>query len=113
MAEKEEVRKLSEVPPKMNDPGEFNISCTIGGMKISHALCDLGPSFNVMLLRKFKELEICEIVSSNMTLTLVDSSVTRSFGVVQDVLVHVDGLTFLAYFVVIDMKNNSKGLVIL
>ena len=62
-----------------------------------------------MSMSKFKELEICMILSSNMTLTLVDLSVTRPLGVVQDVLVHVDGLTFLAYFVVIYMKNDSEG----
>lgn len=78
----------------MNDLGEFNITCTIGGMKISHALYDLGSSINVMPLSKFKELEIWEIMPSNMTLTLDDSFVTRPLGIVQDMLVHVDGLTF-------------------
>lgn len=31
MVEKEEVGESLEVPPKMNDLGEFNITCTIGG----------------------------------------------------------------------------------
>ena len=31
MEEKEETIELSEVSPKMKDPGEFNITCTIGG----------------------------------------------------------------------------------
>lgn len=48
-----------------------------------------------------------------MTLTLVDSSVTRPLVFVQDVLVHVNGLTFRVYFMVINMKNYSKELVIL
>lgn len=58
MAEKEEMIEREEVPPKMNDLGEFNITYTIGGIKIPHTLCDLGSSINVMPLRKFKELEI-------------------------------------------------------
>ncbi|XP_050914803.1 uncharacterized protein LOC127129710 [Lathyrus oleraceus] len=82
MAEKEETIELSEVPPKMKDPEEFNITCTIGGMKIPHNLCDLGSSINVIPLNKFKKLEIREIIPSNMTLTLVDSSVTRPLGIV-------------------------------
>ncbi|XP_050878579.1 uncharacterized protein LOC127082386 [Lathyrus oleraceus] len=102
-----------EVPPKMKDPGEFSITCTIGGIKIPHALCDLGSSTNLILLSKLKELEIKDIIPGNMTLTLVDSSVTRPLGILQYVLVHVDGLTFPVDFVVIDMKNNSKGSVIL
>ena len=48
-----------------------------------------------------------------MTLTLSDSYVTRSLGIVQDVLVHIDSLTFPTDFVVIDMKNDSEGSVIL
>lgn len=63
-----------------------------------------------MSLSKFKELEIREITPSNMTLALTDSSATRPLGIVQDVLVHVDGLTFPANFVVIDIKNDSGGL---
>lgn len=66
-----------------------------------------------MLFKKFKELEIGEIVPSNTTLTLVDSSVTRLLGIVQYVIVHLDGLIFPTDFLVIDMKNDSEGLVIL
>lgn len=92
--------------PKMKDPGESNITGTIGGLKIPHALCDLGSSIHVMPLRKFKELEIREIIPRNMTLTLADSSMTRLLGILQDMLVHIDGLTLPAGFVVIDMKND-------
>lgn len=38
---------------------------------------------------------------------------TYLLGIVQDVLVHVDGFTFPVDFVVIDMKNESEGSVIL
>ncbi|XP_050910031.1 uncharacterized protein LOC127123897 [Lathyrus oleraceus] len=82
MTEKEEIAKPSEVPLKMKDPGEFSITCTIGGLKIPHALCDLGLSINVMSLSKFKELKIREIIQSNMRLTLADSSVTHPLGIV-------------------------------
>lgn len=41
-----------------------------------------------------------------MTLTLVNSSVTHLLGIVQDVLVYVDGLVFPAYFMVIDMNED-------
>lgn len=48
-----------------------------------------------------------------MTLMLADSYVTRPLGTVQYILVHVDGLTLSADLVVIDMKNESEGAVIL
>lgn len=46
-------------------------------------------------------------------LILAKSSVTHLLGIVQDMLVHVDGLTFPAYFMVIDMKGYSRGSTIL
>lgn len=58
-------------------------------MKIPHALCDLGSSINIIPLKKFKELKIGEVTPSNMTLTLMDSSITRPIGIIQDILVHV------------------------
>ena len=64
MAEKEEMVEPSEVSPKMKDPREFNITYTIGGMKIQHALCDLGSSINAMQLSKFKELELIRKITS-------------------------------------------------
>lgn len=48
-----------------------------------------------------------------MMLTLADSSITHLLGIVQDMLVHVDGLSFHAYFVVIDMEGDSGGSIIL
>lgn len=48
-----------------------------------------------------------------MTLTLDDSSVTHLFDILQDVLVHVDGLVFPTYFLVLDTKGDSGGSVIL
>ncbi|XP_050896723.1 uncharacterized protein LOC127103513 [Lathyrus oleraceus] len=113
MIEKVEMAEPPEVPPKMKDPGEFNITFTIGGLKIPHALCDLGSSINVISLSKFKELKIGEIIPSNIRLTLADSSVTHPLDIVQDMLGHVDGLTFPPDFVVIDMKNDSKESLIL
>lgn len=104
MTEKEEMAELQALQPKMKDPGKFTIACTIGRAKIPHDLCDLGSSINVMPLKKFKKLKIREITPSNMTLTLADSFVIHLLGIVQYVLVHVDGLTFSADFVVIDMK---------
>lgn len=58
-----------------------------------------------MPLNKVKKLKLGEIIQSNMTLTLADSSVTHPHGILQNVLVHVDGLVFLADFMVIKMKR--------
>lgn len=54
-----------------------------------------------------------EIILSNMIPTLNDSFVTHPLGIVQEVLVHVDSLVFPAYFMVIEMKADLWGSVIL
>ncbi|XP_050878252.1 uncharacterized protein LOC127082072 [Lathyrus oleraceus] len=113
MIQKDEMTLPHAFPPKMKDPGKFTITCTIGGVKIPHTLCDLGSSINFMPLNKFKEMKLGEIIPSNMTLTLANSSVTHPLDIVQDALIHVDGLVFPADFVVIDMKRDSGGSVIL
>lgn len=44
-----------------------------------------------------------------MTLTLADLSITHPISILQDVLVHVDGLVFSADFVVVHMKGDKAG----
>ena len=40
---------------KKEDPGAFTIPCTIGLLHIAKALCDLGPSINLMPLSIYKK----------------------------------------------------------
>lgn len=53
------------------------------------------------------------MIPSNITFTLADLFVTHPHGVLEDVLVHVDGLVFPTNFVVADMKGDTSGSVIL
>ncbi|XP_050920095.1 uncharacterized protein LOC127137704 [Lathyrus oleraceus] len=112
MTEKDDMAMPKIFPPNLKDPSKFTICCTIGGVKIPYALCDLGSSINVMPVKKVKELKVGEITLSNMTLTLVDSYVTQPLGILRDILVHVDGLLFPIDFVVLDTKGDSGESVI-
>lgn len=66
-----------------------------------------------MFLNKAKWLNLGEIIPSNITLILADLFVTHPHGVFQDVLVHVDDLVFPVDFVVVDMKGDTGGSIIL
>ncbi|XP_050896177.1 uncharacterized protein LOC127102896 [Lathyrus oleraceus] len=66
-----------------------------------------------MPLKTVKDLKVGEIIPSNTILTLADSSLTQSVGILHNVLVHVDGLVFPVDFVVLDTKGDSRGSVIL
>lgn len=81
MTKKNDMIIPQSFPPKLKDPGKFTISYNIGGVKILHVLCDLGSSINVMPLKKVKELKVDEITPSNINLTLLDSSITQSLGI--------------------------------
>lgn len=81
MTEKCDTTLLQTMPTKLKDPDKFTISCTIGGVEIPRALCDLGSSINLVPLNKEKELNLGEIIPGNATLTLADLSVTRPHGV--------------------------------
>lgn len=76
LTEKDNVVKPQSLPPKSKDPCKFTIFYNIGGVNILHALCDVGSSINTIPLKIVKELKVGEITSSNMNLTLADSSVT-------------------------------------
>lgn len=81
MIEKGDMEVPQALPQKLKDPGKFTISCSIGGVKILHTLCDLGSSINVIPLNKVKELNLGQIIQSNMTLTLDDLYVTYPRGI--------------------------------
>ncbi|XP_061339431.1 uncharacterized protein LOC133286099 [Gastrolobium bilobum] len=68
-------------PPKLRDPGSFNIEIEIGETKIGRALCDLG---------------------------LPDISLRKPSGIIEDVLVKVDKFIFPADFVVLDMEVENE-----
>ena len=46
---------------KLKDPGSFTIPCVIGEHTFSRALCDLGPSINLIPLSAVKKLNLGEL----------------------------------------------------
>ncbi|XP_050889027.1 uncharacterized protein LOC127094210 [Lathyrus oleraceus] len=113
MTEKCDTTLLHTMLTKLKDLSKFTISCIIGGVESPHALCDLGSSINLTPLNKANELNLGAIMPSDVTLTLADLFVNHPHGVLQDVLLYVDGLVFPANFVVVDMKGDTWGSVIL
>ncbi|KAL5563283.1 hypothetical protein UlMin_033030 [Ulmus minor] len=65
----------SKLPPKLQDPGSFTISCSIGGQYCGKALCDLGASINLMPMSIFKILGIGEARPTTVSLQLADRSI--------------------------------------
>ncbi|XP_028186307.1 uncharacterized protein LOC114372939 [Glycine soja] len=95
------------LPPKHKDPGVVMIPCSIGEVVVGKALIDLEASINLMPLSMCLRLGEIEIISTRMTLHLADRSITRPYGVIEDVLVKVKHLIFPADFVVIDIEEDA------
>ncbi|XP_059446602.1 uncharacterized protein LOC132178165 [Corylus avellana] len=78
-----------KLPPKIKDPGNFIIPCTIGNRLIEHALLDLGAGINLMPYTMYVTLGLGKLQPTSITLQLVDGSIRRPKGILEDVLVQV------------------------
>ncbi|XP_061372711.1 uncharacterized protein LOC133315155 [Gastrolobium bilobum] len=95
-------------PPKLQDPGSFNIAIAVGNTNVGRALCDLGASINLMPLSICKSLGITELKPTMVSLQLADRSLRRPNGIIQDVLVKVDKFIFPGDFIVLDMEEEGE-----
>jgi len=97
-----------KIPKKFKDPGSVTIPCTIGKKAINKALIDLGTSINLMPLSMCRRIGNLKIDPTKMTLQLADRSITRPYGVVEDVLVKVRHFIFLVDFVIMDIEEDIE-----
>nr|GEV39061.1 reverse transcriptase domain-containing protein [Tanacetum cinerariifolium] len=95
---------LKKLPEKLGDPGKFLIPCDFLRIDVCHALADLGASINLMPLSIWKKLFLPELTPTQMTLELVDRSITRPKGVTKDVFIKVRKFHFPTDFVVVDFE---------
>ncbi|XP_061364616.1 uncharacterized protein LOC133308050 [Gastrolobium bilobum] len=75
-----------KLPPKLQDPGSFSISIAIRDVEVGTTLCDLGASINLMPLAVCRALGINTLKETNLILHLVDRSIKKPEGVIEDVL---------------------------
>ncbi|XP_006604992.1 uncharacterized protein LOC114398503 [Glycine soja] len=96
------------LPPKHKDLGSVTIPCSIGPVSVGKALIDLGANINLMPFSICKRIGELEIMPTRMTLQLAGKSITRPYGVIEDVLVKVQHFTFPIDFVVMDIEEDSE-----
>ncbi|XP_015960433.1 uncharacterized protein LOC107484346 [Arachis duranensis] len=102
-----------KLPQKLKDPGSFQILCVIGEITVEKALCNLGASINLMSLSMMKRMKIDEAKPIRMALQLADRSFRFPHGIVEDLLVKLGDIFFLADFVVLDIEEETKGSIIM
>ncbi|CAN6716289.1 unnamed protein product [Malus baccata var. baccata] len=113
-----EVVKVSEnvsailqrkLPPKCKDPGSFTIPCVIGNTRFESAMLDLGASINVMPYSIYASMNLGALKSDGVIIQLADRSNAYPKGVLEDVLVQVNHLVFLADFYVLEMDESDHA----
>ncbi|GJT98838.1 reverse transcriptase domain-containing protein [Tanacetum coccineum] len=104
---------LNKVPEKLKDPRKFLIPCALQELDRTNALSDSGASINLLPHSIYKQLRLGALKPTRMTLELANRSVTHPMGIAKDVIVRVDGFTFLVDFVVVNFEPDPRVPIIL
>ncbi|GKB40874.1 DNA-directed DNA polymerase [Tanacetum coccineum] len=104
---------LNKLPSKEKDPGSFTIPCDIGHLHIDNALADLGASISLMPYTMYEKLGLGEPKPTRISLELADRSIQYPRGIAEDVLIKIDKLVLPIDFVILDMREDSRILIIL
>ncbi|CAL9019488.1 unnamed protein product, partial [Prunus brigantina] len=94
-----------KLPPKLKDPGSFSIPCIVGDFKFQKALLDLGASINLMPYHVYEKLNLGELQATTVSIQLADRTIRYPKGILEDVLVNVEGLILPADFLVLEMEE--------
>ncbi|GKB66141.1 reverse transcriptase domain-containing protein [Tanacetum coccineum] len=104
---------MNKVPEKLEDPEKFLIPCALQELDRTNALADSGASINLLPHSIYKQLGLGALKPTRMTLELANHSITHPMGIADDVVVRVDGFTFLADFVMVNFIPDPRVPIIL
>ncbi|GJY39679.1 reverse transcriptase domain-containing protein [Tanacetum coccineum] len=104
---------LNKLPSKEKDPGSFTIPCDIDHLHINNALADLGASISLMPYTMYEKLGLGKPKPMRMGLELADRSIQYPWGIAENVLIKIDKFILPIDFVILDMREDSKILIIL
>jgi len=62
----------NKLPTKLEDPGRFSISCAVGDVSFSRALCDLGTAVSLMSYSICKRLQVGELKPTTISIQLAN-----------------------------------------
>nr|GFA20703.1 hypothetical protein [Tanacetum cinerariifolium]GFA25967.1 hypothetical protein [Tanacetum cinerariifolium] len=113
MNERCSVVLLNKLLSKEKDPGSFTIPYDIGHLHINNALADLGASISLMPYTMYEKLGLGESKPMRMSLELTDRSIQYQRGIAKNVLINIDKFIPHIDFVILDMWEDSKILIIL
>ncbi|GJR28360.1 zinc finger, CCHC-type containing protein [Tanacetum coccineum] len=87
--------------------GNFEIPCSIGGLKHMNALVDQGSDVNVMPYSTYIKLIDERLAETEIRLSLASHSYIYPLGIAGDVLVEIVEHVYHVYFVILDIKEDE------
>jgi len=81
----------------------------INGVEIPNTLIDLGVAINIMSKQTMEQLKLPNLLYTPTLLQLVDRSVIKPDGVLEDILVSLDSWEYHVDFMILTPKNNLGG----
>nr|GEV68922.1 hypothetical protein [Tanacetum cinerariifolium] len=88
--------------------GNFEIPCSIGGLKHVNALVDQGSNVNVMPYSTYTKLTDGRPAKTDIRLSLASHSYIYPLGITEDVLVEAVKHIYPMDFMIMDIKENEK-----
>ncbi|GJS06883.1 putative reverse transcriptase domain-containing protein [Tanacetum coccineum] len=98
---------------KEKDPRSFTLPFFINDFCFDNALVDLGASISVMPLSTYLNLGLGELAHTRLTVELADRTVKYPKGIAENILVGIGKFTFLVDFIILDIPEDIKVLLIL
>ena len=99
---------MNSLTIKKRDPGAPMITSEIGGMNFTRSLLDTGAIINILPKAVYDRHHVGELQPFIIELCLADGSVRKPHGIVEDVIVRIEGCYFLVNFLVVGMKITKE-----
>jgi len=94
---------------KYVDPGSPIVKTHTNGVEIPNALIDLGVAINIMRKETMEQLKLPNLLYTPTLLQLVDRSIIKPDGVLEDISMSLDSLEYPIDFMILTPKNNLGG----
>ncbi|GJX24132.1 gag-pol polyprotein [Tanacetum coccineum] len=101
------------LPPKEKDPGSFTIPYHINNICFEKALADLGASVGVIPYSTSANLGLGKLAPTKLIIELADRTIKHPNGIAENVLVGINKFVFPVDFIILDMPEDIKVLLIL
>ena len=99
---------MNSLPIEKRDSRALMIMSKIGGISFSRSLLNTGASINILPKTLFDRHHVGELQPFLVELCLVDGSVRKPHGLVEDVIVRIEDCYFSVDFLVVDMKMTKE-----